>query len=156
MDALRFVYVTYIASTPEKIWNALIDPKMTAQYWQNDNLSDWKVGSRWEHRGSGEDRTLRLVGSVLECAPPARLAMTWAFPADASNEAKHTRVAFDLEAVNGVVRLTVTHDRLEPGSEMLAGITAGVAEGDVEPEVAPRDRAGAAEALVARALGSGR
>jgi uncharacterized protein YndB with AHSA1/START domain len=125
MDATRFTHVTYIASSPETIWNALIDPKMTAQYWQNDNVSDWRVGSPWEHRSSGEDRTLRLVGKVLECAPPTRLAMTWVFPSDAGDEAKHTRVALDIEPVPGASRLTVTHDRLEPGSAMLAGITAG-------------------------------
>jgi len=32
MDKPQFVYVTYIAATPEKIWNALIDAEMTTQY----------------------------------------------------------------------------------------------------------------------------
>jgi uncharacterized protein YndB with AHSA1/START domain len=125
MDKPRFVYVTYIASTPEKIWNALIDPKMTAQYWQNDNVSDWKPGSKWEHRSSDADRTLRLLGKVIESTPPRRLVLTWAFPDDAANEAKHTRVTFEIEPVSGVVRVTVTHDQLEAGSAMLEGITSG-------------------------------
>ena len=54
------------------IWNALIDTKMTGQYWQNDNISDWKPGSRWEHRAHDGDRALRLVGKVIESKPPER------------------------------------------------------------------------------------
>jgi uncharacterized protein YndB with AHSA1/START domain len=125
MEKPKFVYVTYIASTSEKIWNALIDSKMTAQYWQNDNISDWKPGSRWEHRSSDKERALRLVGKVIESKPPHRLVITWAFPADEKNEARHTRVTFDIEETKGVTRLTVTHDQLEAGSEMLTGITNG-------------------------------
>ena len=46
------------------------------------------------------------------------LVLTWAFPADEGREKKHSRVTFEIEPVKDVVRLTVTHDRLEPGSEM--------------------------------------
>ncbi|MBI3450118.1 MAG: SRPBCC family protein [Acidobacteria bacterium] len=125
MEKPRFVYVVYISSTPEKVWDALIDAKMTAQYWQHENVSDWKPGSRWEHREVSDQRTLHLVGKVVESRRPSRLVLTWAFPSDASDEEKHSRVTFDLEPVAGVVRLTVTHDRLEAGSKMLEGITSG-------------------------------
>jgi uncharacterized protein YndB with AHSA1/START domain len=125
MDKPVFVYVTYIASTPEKVWRALVEPEVTVEYWRLVNVSDWKPGSRWEHREGGPQGALRLVGKVVESAPPRRLVITWAFPADEANEKKHTRVAFDIEPVESVVRLTVTHDRLEPGSKMLEGITAG-------------------------------
>jgi uncharacterized protein YndB with AHSA1/START domain len=125
MSKPEFVYVTYISTSPEKLWNALIDADMTTKYWQHVNVSDWKPGSRWEHRGAGKAGELKLVGKVVESDPPRRLVLTWAFPADEAHEEKHTRVTFDLEPVAGVVRLTVTHDRLEPGSDMLRGITAG-------------------------------
>ena len=125
MDKSEFVYVIYIATSPEKLWNALIDPKMTAQYWQHENISDWKPGSKWEHREFNNERTLKLVGRVLESSPPRRLVVTGAFPADAANEEKHSRVTFVIEPLGDVVRLTVTHDRLEPDSEMLKGITEG-------------------------------
>jgi uncharacterized protein YndB with AHSA1/START domain len=125
MDLVRFVYVTYVLTSQEKAWNALIDPKMTAQYWQHKNVSDWKPGSNWEHRASDKEGALRLVGKVVESRPPRRLVLTWAFPADAAHEEKHTRVAIDVEPIGDVVRLTVTHDRLEPGSAMLEGITEG-------------------------------
>jgi uncharacterized protein YndB with AHSA1/START domain len=54
----KFVYVTYISATPEKIWNALLDAKFTRQYWGHDNVSDWKPGSKWEHRRNDEKHTV--------------------------------------------------------------------------------------------------
>ena len=125
MDKPQFVYVTYISTSPEKLWNALIDAKMTGKYWQHENVSDWKPGSKWEHRSSDKERTLKLVGKVIESSPPRRLVLTWAFPADEAQEENHSRVTFEIEPIGDVVRLTVTHNRLEPGSEMLRGITEG-------------------------------
>jgi uncharacterized protein YndB with AHSA1/START domain len=125
MEKPEFIYVTYIATSPEKVWSALVEAESTAKYWQHANLSDWKAGSKWEHRSAEKDRTLRLAGRVLESVPPRRLVITWAFPADEGNEEKTTRVTFEIEPVRDVVRLTVTHDRLEAGSEMLKGITDG-------------------------------
>jgi len=55
----------------------------------------------------------------------SRRDLTWAFPADVAREEKHTRVTFEIEPVKDVVRLTVTHDILEPGSEMLQRIVQG-------------------------------
>ena len=46
----RYVYVTYIESPPERVWDALIDADLTARYWGHSNVSDWQAGSRWEHR----------------------------------------------------------------------------------------------------------
>jgi uncharacterized protein YndB with AHSA1/START domain len=125
MDKPQFVYVTYISTSPEKLWDALLDPKITAQYWQHENLSDWRPGSKWEHRACDDKRTLRLVGKVIESSPPRRLVLTWASPADAAQEEKHSRVTFEIEPIGDVVRLTVTHDHFEPGSEMLQAIMKG-------------------------------
>jgi uncharacterized protein YndB with AHSA1/START domain len=125
MDKPEFVYVTYISTSPEKAWNALIDSKMTVKYWQHVNVSDWNPGSTWEHRRSNPEGHLDLVGKVVESSPPRRLVLTWAFPADEGREEKYSRVTFEIEPFRDVVRLTVTHERLEPGSEMLQGITEG-------------------------------
>jgi uncharacterized protein YndB with AHSA1/START domain len=125
MDKPQFVYVTYIATSPEKLWEALTDPAMTTTYWQHVNVSDWKPGSKWEHRSSDPGGELKLVGRVVESSPPRRLVLTWAFPADEARAEKHTRVTFEIQPLGHVVRLTVTHDRLEAGSEMLEGITQG-------------------------------
>jgi uncharacterized protein YndB with AHSA1/START domain len=66
------------------------------------------------------------MGNVIECTPPTRLVISWASPASFSDPAKHSRVTFDVTSYDGgMVRLTVTHDELETGSAMAAGISKG-------------------------------
>ena len=117
MGKTKYVYVTYIRTTPEKVFAAITQGELTRQYWMHENVSDWKRGSAWKHVDAASGK-VRLVGEVLESAPPRRLVISWAFPADATKRAKQSRVAFDIEQMEDVVRLTVTHDDLEPGSEM--------------------------------------
>jgi len=121
----QFVYVTYIAAAPERVWDALTVPEITRQYWGNENISDWLPGSSWEHRRPDESHRVDLCGRVLESERPRRLSLTWALPADARDQGKHSRVSFDIEPAAGVSKLTVRHDELESGSEMLAAITNG-------------------------------
>ena len=72
----KFVYVVYIASTVEKVWQALTDPKMTEQYWFGYRLSsDWKVGSSYSVDKDGVPPFDK--GIVLEFDPPRRLSYTW-------------------------------------------------------------------------------
>src|SRR5439155_18063648 len=71
-DKPTFVYVTYIQSSPERVWNALTDAELTAAYWGHSNVSDWQVGSRWEHRRTDGSGIADVVGTVLEAQPPAR------------------------------------------------------------------------------------
>jgi len=124
-DKPRFVYVTYISASPERVWEALTSPETTVKYWRHVNLSDWRPGSRWEHREGGPTGQIRLGGKVLESDPPRRLVLTWAEPQDALREDRHSRVTFELEPIGDLVRLTVIHDRLEPDSEMLQSISRG-------------------------------
>jgi len=117
--------VTYIRSTPEKVFEAITQPEITRHYWGHENVSDWKQGSTWEHVRANEQRTVQLVGKVVEVTPPTRLVITWASPAEAADPAGYSRVSFDIVAYDGMVRLTVTHDELEAGSGMAKGIQQG-------------------------------
>lgn len=124
MDKPKFVYVSYIESTPEKVWNALIDPEMTKQYWfGHHNASDWKVGSSWRHQMYDDPSKVHVVGKVVESDPPRRLVVTWARPADENNEAKASRVTYEIEPFEGTVKLTVTHDELD--AEMAESVSGG-------------------------------
>ena len=125
MNRSTFVYVTYIRTTPEKVFRAITDGALAREYWGGyENLSDWKVGSGWEHRDTSNGN-VRILGEVLESKAPHRLVISWAFASDAGNHAKRTRVAFDIQKIDDMVKLTVTHDELESGSEMDRAIREG-------------------------------
>lgn len=107
--------MTYIASTPEKVWDALRAPEMTKDYWgRHRNASDYD-----------DPDIVDLVGTVVDNSPPHRLVLTWAFPTDAADPEKHSRVTFSVEPFMDAVRLTVTHEGLEADSPMLHGISQG-------------------------------
>jgi uncharacterized protein YndB with AHSA1/START domain len=124
-EKTRFVYVTYIRSTPEKVFEAITQPDIARRYWGHENVSDWKPGSAWQHVRANEQRTVELVGQVVEVAAPTRLVITWANASQAADPASYSRVSFDIAAYDGMVRLTVTHDELAEGSAMANGIRQG-------------------------------
>lgn len=126
MSKPSFVYVTYIRATPEKVFDAITDRELTAQYWGHRNASDWKVGSMWEHRRIDGSDKADIIGKVIENDRPRRLVMTWASPVNAATPDKVSRVTMEIEPhKNDAVKLTVTHSELEPDSDMLRGITSG-------------------------------
>jgi uncharacterized protein YndB with AHSA1/START domain len=128
-----YVYVTYIATTPEKVWQALVDSDVTRKFWVDPsagcarvNVSDWQPGSRWEHQRIDDAHTVDIAGEVVESAPPHRLVITWARPGEIEDQSRHSRVTFAIEPyVDGLVRLTVTHDGLAHDPQMLEGISGG-------------------------------
>lgn len=125
MNKVEFVYTTYIKATPEKLWNAIINPEFSRQYWVHGIISDWKKGSRWQHLVNNDKSKVTLAGEILESEPPRRLVMTWADPADISDRSEHSRVTFEIEPIEDMVRLNVIHGNLKPGSIMAGKISAG-------------------------------
>ena len=124
MEKTELVYVTFIRTTPEKVWEALTTPEFTRQYWgDGENVSDWKEGSEWRHMGrENEKPVLRLVGKVVESAPPKRLVLTWAEPGDPADE---SRVSFEIEPFADTVRLEVVHGSFKAGSTMASKVSGG-------------------------------
>ena len=105
----RYVYVTFIKTTPDALWKALTTPEFMAQYWFGVSMhSDWKAGSSWKMlRENGE---LMDSGEILAADPPHRLMMSWRneFRPELKAEGQ-AFCTYDLEQVDGAVKLTVTH-----------------------------------------------
>lgn len=121
-----FVYVTYIRTTPEKVFEAITTPEICRRYWGHENLSDWTPGATWQHVRDNEERPVEIVGTVVETDPPKRLVITWSAASKAGDPDEESRVTFEIETTDaGMVRLTVTHDQLQPGSGMAQGIGKG-------------------------------
>jgi uncharacterized protein YndB with AHSA1/START domain/DNA-binding transcriptional ArsR family regulator len=115
-DKPAFIYVIYIQSTPERVWQALTDPELTAQYWGHSNVSDWRPGSSWEHQRTDGSGIVDVAGTVTESSPPTRLVTTWAAPGQ-DHYGGPSRVTFDIEPYGDIVRLTVSHENLADDAE---------------------------------------
>jgi uncharacterized protein YndB with AHSA1/START domain len=109
MSSETFVYVTYIRTTPDKLWSALTTPEFQRQYWFGvQQESEWTVGSSW--RMVFSDGRVADSGEVLEAEPPKRLVLKWRneFREDLK-DAGFSRCTYELESLDDVVKLTVTH-----------------------------------------------
>lgn len=125
MDKPKFVHVTYIATTPEKLWAALTRGELTKQYWYDRRIeSDWQVGSPVKFY-DGDSNVLTDSGVVLESDPPRRLIYTFRneFNAEARQQG-YSRVSFTIEPHEGMVKLTLIHDEL-PDEQAVIGYREG-------------------------------
>lgn len=116
MDRPTFVYVIYIESTPERVWHALTDADLTAEYWGHSNVSDWQQGSPWQHVRTDGSGIADVVGTVVESVPPYRLVSTWGLPGE-PDAGDFSRVTFTIEPYEELVRLIVTHELLRDAAE---------------------------------------
>ena len=124
-DKPKFVYVIYIASTPEKVFQALTSAEMSKKYWSDNYVeSDWKVGSPFALRLPRHEKQ-DITGEVLEFDPPRRLAYSFHPHHGGMEDEGPSRVLFEIEALEDQVRLTVIHDGFEPGSTVLEAISRG-------------------------------
>ena len=138
MGGNEFVYKTYLATTPEKLWRALTDPEFTRHYWGSTFESQWTVGSTmvWEENGVRIDDPAQVV---LESEPYRRLSYTWHtftpefaaaqglgedFLAAVADEPR-SKVTFEIEPVGDLVKLTVVHDGFADGSTVLEMVNEG-------------------------------
>jgi uncharacterized protein YndB with AHSA1/START domain len=117
MSKPQFVYTTLIRTSPDKLWDAIINPEFTRQYWGNmENHSDWRPGSKWEHRNPGDKQDpVWITGRVVESDRPRRLVLTWADPENLTDE---SRVTFEITQIEDLTQLTVIHGEFTPGSSM--------------------------------------
>jgi uncharacterized protein YndB with AHSA1/START domain len=113
-----FVYVTYIAASPERVWEALTRPDVSERYWFGYRVqADGRAGGRM----TAIDPAGRKVHDdpILESEPPRRLVYGWKPLYKDLPDERPSRVTFVLEPFKGQTRLTVTHDDFDEGSKIL-------------------------------------
>ena len=125
MARSTFVYVTYIRTTPEKLWSALTDPELMKQYWFGMHCeSRWTAGSPWKLVSSGGQ--IFDAGEIVEADPPRRLVIRW------QNQHKPELTAegpslctMELEPNGSAVKLSITHTIERDSSKLLTAVSGG-------------------------------
>ena len=120
------VYTIYIASTPEKVWQALTTAEFSRKYFSGFAIeADLKVGGAFVARAP--DGSVHISGEVIECDPPRRLTITWNvnWP-DLVEKLGVTLVTYEIEPSGESVKLTLiqAHDR-PISDDILSGGRAG-------------------------------
>jgi uncharacterized protein YndB with AHSA1/START domain len=125
MNRSSFVYVTFIRTTPERLWMALTDRQFIEKYWYGMHVeTDWKPGSSW--RLVFADGRLADAGEILEVDPPKRLAIKWRNEWKPELQAEgFSRCVFELEPQGAAVKLTVTHSLERPDSKLIEAVSGG-------------------------------
>jgi uncharacterized protein YndB with AHSA1/START domain len=120
-----FVYVTYIRTTPERLWSALTNREFAQQYWRGAcPEADWKVGGSWKL--VLPDGRVCDAGEIVAFEPSKRLGIRW------RNEFKPELKAdgwslcmMEIESVDEAVKLTVTHSMEREGSKLIDAVSDG-------------------------------
>ena len=125
MTGNSFVYVTYIRTTPEKLWEALTTPEFTKAYWFGITLDcAWEKGAPWKM--VFEDGRVADTGEILEIEKPKRIVIKWRneFMPELKAEG-YSRCVIELEPVNEAVKLTITHTIDKEGSKFIQAVSGG-------------------------------
>ena len=121
----QFVYVSYIRTTQEKLWRALITPEFMDQYWLGAQFrADWKVGGAWKIVLN--DGRLADTGEVLEFEPTRRIVLKWRneFRPELKEEG-FSRCVMDIEPEGTLVKLTITHSIERENSKLVVAVSGG-------------------------------
>jgi uncharacterized protein YndB with AHSA1/START domain len=107
------VYTIYIASTPEKVWEALTSAEFSRKYFFGNAVEvDLRIGGAYVVRTP--DGALHISGEVIECDPPRKLTVTFNVDwPELIEKLGPTLVTYEIEPAGDVVRLTMSeaHDR---------------------------------------------
>jgi len=121
----QFVYVTYIRTTPEKLWEALVSPEFNKQYWFGMHQeSEWKPGSPWKL--VFDDGRVADAGEVLEIDRPHRLALKWRneFKPELKAEG-FSRCVMEIEPAGDACKLTITHSIERDDAKFIEAVSGG-------------------------------
>jgi len=125
MARSTFVYVTYIRTTPEKLWSALIDAEYQKQYWFGVHCeSQWTAGSPWKM--VRPDGSVCDAGEIIEADPPRRLVIRWQHQDRPELKAEgESRCTMELEPIGTAVKLSITHSIEREPSKFIEAVSGG-------------------------------
>jgi uncharacterized protein YndB with AHSA1/START domain len=121
----RFVYVTYIRTTSEKLWDALTTSDFMKQYWFGMHCeSQWTAGSSWK-LVSGDGQIFD-AGEIIEANPPRRLVIRWHHQNKPELKAEgESLCVLDLEPSGTAVKLSITHTIDREPSKLIEAVSGG-------------------------------
>jgi uncharacterized protein YndB with AHSA1/START domain len=126
MARSTFVYVSYIRTTPQKLWSALTDDvEFMKQYWFGTHCeSQWTAGSPWKMEHS--DGRITDSGEIVEAEPPRRLVIRWRneFRPELTAEG-YALCTLELEPVGSAVKLSITHTIERDPSKFIEAVSGG-------------------------------
>jgi uncharacterized protein YndB with AHSA1/START domain len=119
MTKSKFSYVTYIATTPEKLWLVLTEPQFIPRYWFNYRVEcGWRKGSSWTLVKPGGG--CAVTGEVLEIDPPRSMVIRWQDELRPELKAEGpSRFSIKGERAGKTVKLTITHEIDQPDSKLI-------------------------------------
>jgi uncharacterized protein YndB with AHSA1/START domain len=126
MARSTFVYVTYIRTTPEKLWTALtVDVDFMKQYWFGVHCeSRWTAGSSWEMLSANGQ--ILDAGEIVEAEPPLRLVIRWTHQNKPELKAEgESRCTMELEPIGTAVKLSITHTIEREHSKLIEAVSGG-------------------------------
>ena len=126
MARSTFVYVTYIRTTPEKLWSALThDVEFMKLYWFGTHCdSQWTPGSSWTMESA--DGSVTDAGKIVEAEPPRRLVIRWEHQKKPELKAEgESLCTIELEPSGTAVKLSITHTIEREPSTLIAAVSGG-------------------------------
>ena len=125
MTRSTFVYVTYIRTTPERLWSALTDNQFIEQYWFGMRCeSPWTTGSSWKLVSPGGE--VFDAGQIVEADPPRRLVIRWQHQNKPELKAEGDSLCtMELEPSGTTVKLSITHTIEREPSKLIAAVSGG-------------------------------
>jgi uncharacterized protein YndB with AHSA1/START domain len=126
MARSSFIYVTYIRTTPQKLWSALThDAEFMKQYWFGTHCeSEWQPGSSWKM--VYPDGRITDAGEIVEADPPRRLVIRWRNQFRPELEAEGDSLCtMELEPIGEAVKLCITHTIEREPSKLIEAVSGG-------------------------------
>lgn len=125
MAKSTFVYVSYIRTTPERLWAALTDADFMTQYWFGTRCeSEWTAGSVW--RMVQRDGRITDAGEIVEAERPRRLVIRWAHQDKPELKAEGASLCtIELEPSGSTVKLSITHTIERDPSKLIVAVSGG-------------------------------